>query len=277
MVQTCPQVACTASYHLEDTDEGKTFRCDKCGSLLLFEGGTLTIISGSASSAGDEPQPSIALGKGGKAAMLSPTTSGQSIPALVGSWLLALMFAFGSFLVVLFFFLPLIDHASIVRQQAVIDAGDRQQIRLDDRLWNRNQRRPRDAFMDRDRDRFMIDRAKDKDFARDFDVRDKDAPQPPNEAAQKKRRDERAEWEKTARQLDDALEDTRTSTRGRMYIYTWGIMFGFIVLGLAAVGFLSFGPTTARRVFGGIVITAEMLLIFTAYFIHYTALRMVPF
>ena len=84
-----------------------------------------------------------------------------------------------------------------------------------------------------ERERFMIDRGnfKEKDFFRDFDNRDKDAPPQPNEAAQKKRKDERAEWEKTARQLDEALEESRTSTRGRMYVYTWGMMFGFVIRG----------------------------------------------
>src|SRR5207237_243327 len=136
--------------------------------------------------ADDTGQPSISLSKE-KSAMLSPSGSGPSILAQLGSWLLALLFAFGSFLVILFFFLPLIDNASVARQQAVIDAGDRKQNRLDDVMWNRNARKPRDPVMERER--FMIDRGnfKEKDFFRDFDNRDKDAPPQPNEAAQKKR------------------------------------------------------------------------------------------
>src|SRR5439155_22024567 len=107
MIQMCPHRECTASYHLEEADEGKTFRCEKCGSLLLFEGGALTMIS-SPAPPDDTGQPSISLNKE-KSAMLSPSGSGPSILAQLGSWLLALLFAFGSFLVILFFFLPLID------------------------------------------------------------------------------------------------------------------------------------------------------------------------
>ena len=46
---------------------------------------------------------------------------------------------------------------------------------------------------------------------------------------------------------------------------------------MASVGFLSFGPTNARRIFGGIIISAEILLIFAAYFTAFNITRLMGF
>src|SRR5262249_20185388 len=105
MVQLCPHPKCTASYDLDDGDEGKTFRCEACNSLLLFEAGVLTVIS---SEKADDPPRSLSLNTG-KTTMLSAVASDRSLPAIIFSWFLAFLFALGSFLIVLFFFLPLID------------------------------------------------------------------------------------------------------------------------------------------------------------------------
>jgi hypothetical protein len=260
MVHLCPQVKCTAEYHLDEADEGKSFRCDMCDSLLLFEAGSLSLVSDTSPENAENTPVSISLDKQEKAPMLSSSTEEKSIVSIVFSWFFALLFAFGSFLVVLFFFLPIIDQASLSRQQVRIDAGDRQQQRLDDRLWNRR-RNPRDPF----------NRDKDRDF------RDRDGQAQPNEEAIKKRKNERVEWDKKADKLEEELDDTRGNARGRMYFYAWGMLFGFLILGLASVGFLSFGPTTTRRIFGGIVISAEILLIFVGYFSSFMAMRFAPF
>jgi hypothetical protein len=274
MVHVCPQVDCTASYHLDEADEGKTFRCDKCGSMVLFEEGNLTLVSDASPENAESDAVSISLDKPENAPMLSSSAEEKSIVSIVFSWFFALLFGFGSFLVVLFFFLPIIDQASVSRQQARIEAGDRQQQRLDDRLWNPNARRnPRDPFFEKER--FL---EKERFFEKGKDFRDRgDAPPAPNDEAIRKRKNERTEWDKTARQLEDELEETRGNARGRMYFYAWGMLFGFLILGLASVGFLSFGPTTTRRIFGGIVISAEILLIFVAYFSSFMAMRFAPF
>jgi hypothetical protein len=270
MVHLCPQVDCAAEYHLDDADEGRTFRCEKCRSLLLFESGSLALVSDAPSESAENTPVSISLDRQEKGPMLSSSAEEKSIVSIVFSWFLALLFAFGSFLIVLFFFLPIIDHAGLSRQQARIDAGDRQQQRLDDRLWNRR-RTARDPFV---RDRFIDEK---RIFDKERDFRDHDAAAQPNEDAIKKRKNERAEWDKKADKLEEELDDIRGNARGRTYFYSWGMLFGFLILGLASVGFLSFGPTTTRRIFGGIVISAEILMIFVAYFSSFMAMRFVPF
>src|SRR5437879_4420422 len=100
MVQLCPHVNCTASYELDDGDEGKTFRCEQCGSLLLFETGTLSVIS----KPEEKSEPPRSLSLGNEKAMLSPVGADhRSIAAQVFSWFLALLFAIASLLIVLFF------------------------------------------------------------------------------------------------------------------------------------------------------------------------------
>ncbi len=225
--------------------------------------------------AADAPM-SLSIGKQENPPMFTNPAEEKSVLGMVISGFLAFLFGFGSLLVVLFFFLPLIDQASLSRQQAHIDAGDRLQNRLDDKLWNRNVRRDRFDRFDRDRfDRDRFDPRFDKDrFFLDKDIRQPiggpiDFPVQPNEDAQKRRANERKDWEKSRDKLEDDLEDSRGSARGRMYFYAWGQLFGFVILAIASVGFLSFGPTTTRRIFGGIVISAEILLIFIIYFTHY--------
>ena len=141
-----------------------------------------------------------------------------------------ILFVVGAMLVILFMFLPLLAQASLSGQQASIDAGDLKQKRLDDKLSNR---------------------------------KDPDA-KPPTQEAQDKRAEERKKWDKSKDSMRDDLEESQISVRGRQSFYTWGLLFGFLILAGASVGFLSYGPTTARRVVGGIVIVAEILMIFSA-------------
>ena len=47
----------------------------------------------------------------------------------------------------------------------------------------------------------------------------------------------------------------------------WGMMFGFVALSVASIGFLSPSQTRVRRVVGAIVISAMLLLVFIAFVI----------
>src|SRR5437867_3335524 len=155
MVQLCPHPECTATYHLDAGDEGQTFRCKQCGSMLRYEADGLSLVEGPKPEHPASEPRSISLGKQASQSMLNTPAEEKSVLSLVISWFLAFLFGFGSLFVVLFFFLPVIDQASISRMNARIDAGDRQQDRLDAKLWNRNVRRDRfDPRFDRfDRDR----------------------------------------------------------------------------------------------------------------------------
>ena len=241
MVQLCPQVDCTASYHLDENEEGKTFRCDQCGLMLLFDKGTLTLHDGAARNADSRPI-AMSVANQEKAPMLTSSAEEKSVASVVLNWFFTFLFAFGSFLVVLFFFLPVIDREGAARVRDRIAIGDSNQARLDNRLFKRQNK--------------------------GVGLDPIDVPAQPDDAALRRRKNDRAEWEKTRDRLEEEAEEAHNNAMARVYFYTWGIMFGFLILAMASVGFLSFGPTNPRRIFGGIIITAEILLIFAAYFVR---------
>ena len=92
----------------------------------------------------------------------------------------------------------------------------------------------------------------------------------------KKRESERKEWQRRRDTLDEGVQDSRFAARGRHFFYTIGMLFGFLVLAVASIGFLTIGPTTVRRVIGGVVIAAEIVLIFLGHLIASSALRFMP-
>src|SRR5688572_18974653 len=75
-------------------------------------------------------------------------------------------------------------------------------------------------------------------------------------------REQREAWEKERRELTRQIEDKDISNQRWLYWYTWGQLIGFLMLGVAALGFVTRGPTAARRVTGSVVLCALVLLIF---------------
>jgi hypothetical protein len=145
------------------------------------------------------------------------------IPADLSTYLLLA----GSLLVVIFLFLPLVDHASIGRAEAKISAADAEQRRLDRALT-----------------------ADGKPSADDL-----------------KRRDEsRTEWKNKKSDLEDLVQDAKTSAEGSRYWYTWGMMLGFMLLAAASIGYLR-DPAKIKRVVGSVIICSLLLLVFFAFVI----------
>src|SRR4051794_10050168 len=45
MIYLCPQRGCSGVHNLTQEDVGRTFACNKCGSMLRFEGDGLRVLS----------------------------------------------------------------------------------------------------------------------------------------------------------------------------------------------------------------------------------------
>ena len=60
----------------------------------------------------------------------------------------------------------------------------------------------------------------------------------------------------------------RDSARSWRYWYEWGMMWGFLFLGYASLGYLTPNQPTIRRVVGSIVLCAMILLIFIRFVIE---------
>jgi hypothetical protein len=75
-------------------------------------------------------------------------------------------------------------------------------------------------------------------------------------------REQRETWEQERRELTRQIQDKEISNQRALYWYTWGQLVGFLMLGVAALGFVARGPTAARRVTGSVVLCALVVLIF---------------
>lgn len=237
MVQICPQLGCSAVHDVDVEDEGRTIRCRRCASRLLVQGGGLVLVAGPVEDQSrprpDQPAPE-------KAAPFSelPTKTQESEAMSVSysprgdafTILFSVFFGIGTFLVILFLFLPLIDQASITRQRSQINLRESQKRRLE--------RREAEEFL----------KGKVEDRAND-----------------------RKNWEKDTDDLHHGVDVSQSNSRGRLLVYSWGMLFGFTILAVGALGFLTHGPTTARRVVGGIVLSGVILMVFLGYLIASTA------
>ncbi len=263
MTNICPNSGCDALYDLAEGDVGRSFECRKCGAMLLIEQGGLRVLSRWAERAPPaetypprrtadrapadpfpprrtaEPRP---MPSSSESNPMRPLTQSSSI----ASAFFTVLFGVGTCFVVLFMFLPLLDVTRELARKAAIDAGDQRIHRL-----------------------FNPDSAVDPDAARPAfppDVNpDKDKPNDKSKSGGLSDAEKKAQkdaWDKTKKGLQDDVDETHIYARQAMHVYTWGMLFGFLCLAVASVGFLSPNETTTRRVLGVIVLAAQVVFIF---------------
>ena len=66
-------------------------------------------------------------------------------------------------------------------------------------------------------------------------------------------------------ELRDDMKDARLDARQALYTYMWFVMFGFIFLGVAEIGYLATGASKAKRVTGAILLLVQLVTVFSAY------------
>jgi hypothetical protein len=236
MLYVCPKRGCSGTFNLSEHMRGETVTCRKCGAVLRFTGDTLLVVEPGADAI---PTAEMAGPPQEFSSMSQPLI--QDGPAGAVS---TVLFAVGAVTVIVFLFMPLIDHAQLVRERAAIDIGDQKQLR--------NERRAGGG----------------RGGVFDPDVRDKDKP---TDADEKKRREERDSWEKKRKELEEQVDELRTSNQRVQPVYTWGMLIGMLFLAVASILYLSPRQSGARRIVGAVVISAEVLLIFIVYMIRSTA------
>jgi hypothetical protein len=235
MNNTCP--SCGAAYAITPDHVGRRMSCSRCNAALVVTADGLEEASPPArgrSAPAPEPAPVV----------VAPEPEAEDEPARprrsrkqnemvekAKGYLLTLVdppawvFAFGTFLVILFLFFPLIDRAKIANRRAAITAGDRKQQRLDREMQTRE--RPTDA-----------EARKREDDAR---KRDREA------------------WVKKKSELEESVEDAEKSQQQWPYWYYYGMLFGFLFLMIGSVGLLITGQSAVRRVVGAVVLLALLV------------------
>jgi hypothetical protein len=129
MNNTCPNPGCGAVYNISPDHVGRRFICKKCAAPLVVtdyglqvEGGPVAA-EGVSSPApmpnmGGPPMPAYRSGPGGPNPLANVLNYVRGIE--VSTWL----FGFGAFIVLVYLFFPLIDTASVQRQEAVVVDGE---------------------------------------------------------------------------------------------------------------------------------------------------------
>jgi hypothetical protein len=224
----CP--GCNTAYNIAAPDVGREFSCFKCNAALIVRKDGIRLANA--------PPAPVAVDAGIPAA--EPDASGTPYAGpnswqrltvwfgVVATWL----FGIGAFLVIVFLFFPLINQTKLARAKAAIQAG---QLR-DDRM-----------------ERELKQKLQDK---KDVGIAEEEVRKRAHEAWVKQKERQQAD-------LDELEQDVRQSDYG----YTWGMMFGFLFLAAAALGYLTPAQPPIRRVVGAIVLVAEVLLIFLKYVI----------
>jgi hypothetical protein len=260
MIYLCPQRGCSGVHNLSQDDVGRTFACNKCGSMLRFDGDSLRLLSPPASPVGqpartapagrpanppDEDVPVLPTAEEAPApaarpaaphprhrspAPMSPQTNAPGPRVL--DVLFTGLYAVGASFVILFLFLPLIDRTDEQRIRAAISEGELRQRRLD----RQSEEGRKDGVVEKVREG-------DKDDA-----------------------DRRKKWEQEKQSLEDKVEQARITATRSFYYYTWGMLIGFLILAFASAGYVAAGSTPVRRVLGAVTLIVQVLLIFLIYF-----------
>jgi hypothetical protein len=213
---------------------GHRFTCKKCGADLVVGSGGLEV-AGADQGAGDfalvDPEGGAAPARSsrGRAGSVALQNIWERFLADSASWL----FGIGVVLAVIFLFFPIIDTTKVGSYQALVTAGDQRQSRLDRELLQKKQKEP----------------------AKNYDAEDKT------------RKEAKEKWDEQKKELEEDVEDARTSSRRNIYWYTWGMLWGFMFLAVGALGFLKTQQTTIRRVVGAIILCAMVVLIFMVFLI----------
>jgi len=238
MQNTCPNPGCGAMYNLTAQHAGRSFVCKKCGATLLVTEDGLELAGGSPgadpvapSSEDPTPMRRPTRGSGGAGAIFRQYW--DRVRGDASTWL----FGAGAFFTIICLFFPLLDRAKVDRRRIKVEAGDRREQRLTQDLQRKR----------------MEGGGQGDKLAQEEETRKK---------AMK-------HWQEVDKpKLQEEVDDANDSARAWKYWYQWGMMWGFLFLALAALGYLTPTQPTIRRVVGSIIICAMMLLIFMRFILE---------
>src|SRR5260370_15859198 len=209
MNANCPN--CGAVYTISPQHVGRQVTCRKCSSALVIAADGLHLAdvpeAALVDDEADEANEEIPV----RQARKRPRTHGDpgGLASILGESvdIPTLLFGAGAFFVILFLFFPLIDQAKVNRRQAAMTEGERRERRRDQEF---NEKKNKD----------------DKD--------------------EELRKKQREAWEKEKKSLQEDIDDAQTSVLRAPYWYRWGMMFGFLLLAGAWLGYMSPNQPTIR-------------------------------
>jgi len=217
---------CGTVYNITPQLIGRSTTCKKCGAALVIDASGLQLAGGERPEGQFDFQPvKGGFGKGGFGNVL------QFFKEDLPTWL----FRVGVLIAIICLFFALLDKAKVDRRLAKVEAGDNKQRRLDEEFQRKFQNPEKG-----DKESFDSER-KERDKAR-------------------------KNWQTIEKpKLQEEVDSARYSARTWGYWYTWGMMWGFLFLGYAALGYLAPEQATIRRIVGSIVLCGMTLFIFIRF------------
>jgi hypothetical protein len=172
------------------------------------------------------------------------------------------MFGIGLCFVIIFLFFPLIDNFKSAGRSANLEEARIRQKRLTEKLKAQINKEEKSLQK-------RLDAAKDEDQKKTISdelTKKKTETWPKQLQA---RAEEELDWETGERlDLEERADSARFSARRWSWWYAWGMLIGFLLLAVGAMGYLRPEQTLIWRVVGAIIICAQALLIFFAYLIR---------
>jgi hypothetical protein len=224
----CP--GCGTAYNLSPADAGREFSCFKCNASLIVRKDGIQLV---------ETRAAMPIVEAAPLEIESSPAKGRSTAlqrgAVLSRWFHQVadtptwLFGFGTFLVILCLFFPLIDQAKVNRAKGAIEAGQLREERLD------------------------------------REIKDKKDVSPSEEEVRKRAKEN---WAKEKDRLQEESATQGIAAKQNDYWYLWGMMLGFMILAVAALGYLNLTQPVIRRIIGAIVILAEVLLIFLKFIVR---------
>jgi hypothetical protein len=227
--KNCP--SCGTPFNVSPQDEGKQFNCFKCNTALTVTRTGLHAVGSS---------PVVNLPKPPSAPVVNLPMAEEAPPERPAASPLDPLFAFfralpdlptwlfgiGMFIVIPCLFLPALSAASAKRAAAKVELGQLKMDRLE------------------------------KEFK---------AKSNPTVAEADNQKKMKESWDKEKETLESAAKEADLEARASDYWYTFGMMFGFLFLAVASLGYLDPRQPTIRRAVGAVVLVAQILLIFTKF------------
>ena len=239
----CPNSACGAPYTVSQQHLGRQFACRKCGAMIAVDESGARLVSAAMQPAGAAAETNanaawesssevsdVPAYTPAPASMRRTRRRGSTGIPLVDQLLedpTTLAFAIGSVIVIFFLFMPILDVAKADRRAAAVRAGDMTQQRLDREMQRKQQDGEKLSSSE-------LDEAKNR----------------------------RQAWEKEKTEMEEDVEQARVDADSGRYWYTWGTMVGFLVLVVAALGYMTPAQPTVRKVTGSIIVCSILLLVF---------------
>lgn len=254
MTRNCPN--CNKSYDVQPRHVGKRMACKRCGVRLKI------IVDGIAlddepeaeePAAAPEPASPEAAPEAPSAAAASATRLERRVQLRQSDWLANLrgladvstwLFGAGLILLILGWFLPALDAASISGREAPIVLGDAKQQREDQRFQLLAPRgRPDPAALEaRKQAEEQLAKAKDA-------------------------------WAKERTELQAAVDEARAGNLKWSYAYRVLMLAGLAAAALGALAFLQPGQPPAKRVVGAAALIAMAILLFLSFLIDAAAVH----